>query len=324
MREPDAASTALIVAQHGRHVQSAAVLQPGMRVFRVDGTDAFIAWTSGFGTAIVLGDPVGSTDDVATVVDAFVASYSNAVFFQTSAAFSSMLRSRHNYRATPIGIEPTIDLASWQPRGRRKQAIRTARNSARARGIVVVEDNAFDVHSVGDAWLRTRRRRTLRFLVPPIDHRPLGARTFVAMDGDEPLGFVTFDALRVDGVVVGYTPSVSLASARFRQGLWYVVVAAAIDVFRAEGVNHLNLGLAPLAKETFNVEIAGHVSDAPLLRLAFRVLRDIGGAIYNFKGIEHAKGRFDGAPSLSWLCHRGRLPWWPLLAVLWRSFTGPR
>ncbi len=258
------------------------------------------------------------------VVDNFLKAWPGALFFQTSTAFATQLRARHAFRTTPIGIEPVVDVAGWSTRGAHKQTIRSAVNRARATGITIAEDNDIDLASVSTTWLLTRRRRTLRFLVPPQEHRPLGARTFVARDVDgDVLGFVTFDVLARGGAVVGYTPSVSRASTRFRPGLWYAIVADALKVFQREGIAGVNLGLAPLARDTFNASDDADVGDAPLLRLALRVLRSVGGVLYNFGGIEHAKARFEGHATRSWLCHRGALPVWSLFAVLWRTWRVP-
>ena len=289
-----------------------------------DDDTAYVAFARCFGCTLVLGEPVGAPHLIDDVVDSFLREHPRALFFQTSSAFAQRLHVRHGYRTTPIGIERMLDVSTWNTRGRRKQSIRSAVNGARNNGIAIAEDNELDLNTVSPAWWRTRRRRTLRFLVPPQRHRPLGARTFVAKDSaGDILGFVTFDALGEAGNIIGYTPSVSLASSRFRPGLWYAIVAAALEVFQREGVCSVNLGLAPLADGTFGNSVDDDNASL-LLTTALRVLRVVGGAVYNFKGIEHAKARFEGSAQRSWLCHRGVLPWWSLFAVLWRTWRGPR
>jgi hypothetical protein len=41
------------------------------------------------------------------------------------------------------------------------------------------------------------------------------------------------------------------------------------------------------------------------------------GALYNFRGVAHAKSRFGGVAQTSWLGHREALPWRALLALWW-------
>ena len=324
-----------LVRVHGRHAQAQATLQRGMAYVDVD-TPAgrgYAAYAKAFGQTIILGEPVCHRDALDEVVAAVCRALPGAVFFQVGSVCADVLR-QQGLTATPIGIEPVIRLPGWVLEGRKKQTIRTARNRAKALGIVIAEWRPGDGTNVDDSdisvvvaqWHRTRRRRTLRFLVPPmsaddvVDGVPHRRRLFVARDKSGALlGFVAFDLIVDDGDVVGFTPSVSVSSPQFRPGLWYALMAEALAVFRAEGVPAVNLGLLPLSREGFT-----HNEGSASLRLAFRVLRFLGSPIYNFKGIDHAKRRFDGDGVLSYMAHRGPLPVFSLAALLWLTVRGPR
>jgi len=321
-----------LVARFGDHAQAGAMLQPGVQTVSVSGPRgrAFASFTRALGATIVLGEPVGDSDEArADVVSAILDDDRDAIFFQVRPAFASMVHDRFGLRHTPIGTEPIIDVATFSLRGRRRQTIRTAINHARSMGVVVTElgndddTEAGAIDRAATAWERTRRRRHIRFLVPPLHHRLPGlTRTFIARQGPDVLGFVTFDALSSDGTIHGYTPSVSRASTRFRAGLWYVLMAHALEQFRREGVTTVNLGLVPLARGGSATTTQPPGDAGPLLPL-LGLLRTVGVPVFPFGGIEHAKSRFGGQPVTSSLAHRHALPLVALLGTLWRTVTGP-
>ncbi len=312
-----------LLRRAGDFAQAGATLQRGMRFVDVkDGLSrAYAAYTTAFGRVIALGEPVGDDHLKLEVMRQVLHHDAGAIFFQVRRELAELGRSL-GLRATPIGVEPLLSLASFSLRGRRRQSIRTARRRASDEGIVVAEvkDPAVFDALAGPAlgWERSRRRRRLRFLVPPLQHfLPSLTRTFVASRDGEALGFVTFDAMCRDGQVVAYTPSVSRASTSFRPGLWYVLMSEAIATFAAEGVPSVNLGLVPLAKDALRADDA-----RGLTAWSLRWLRVFGAPVYAFGGIELAKSRFDGVPVPSYLLHRDVLPARALWGTLWRSWAG--
>jgi lysylphosphatidylglycerol synthetase-like protein (DUF2156 family) len=312
-----------LLRRHGRHAQAWATLQPGLTFVDVDTArgPAFVATRRSLGVTIVLGDPVCAPDALDEVLDAVVARRSRLLFFQVGDDVAERLRTRHGLRTTPLGVEPVVDVAAFSLRGRHKQTLRSARNHAARAGIVVEEvDPACVDEEPARRWHLTRRRRRLAFIVPPLRLPAVegaagsGRRAFVARAVGETLGFVVFDPLHDDGRVVGWTPSVSCGSVRFRPGLWYVLVTAALERFRVEGAATVNLGLAPLAPAA--APSLSSSSSSGLLLLAFALLRRLG-LLYNFRGVAHAKSRFAGTPRTAWLGHRGSLPLHALLALWW-------
>lgn len=307
-----------LLRRYGRHAQAWATLQPGLAFIDVDTAvgPGFVAIRQALGVTIVLGDPVCAPAALDEVLDAVVARCPRLLFFQVGDDLASRLRERHGLRTTPLGVEPIIDVATFSLRGRHKQALRSARNHAARAGVVVEEVGAADVdEEPARRWRLTRRRRRLSFIVPPLrlpdveQRQGTGRRAFVARVGGFTLGFVLFDPLHEDDRVVGWTPAVSCGSVRFRPGLWYVLVTAAIERFRAEGAVIVNLGLAPLAPPP-------SASTSSPLWWAFGLLRRLG-LLYNFRGVAHAKSRFAGTPRTAWLGHRGALPLRCLLALWW-------
>jgi phosphatidylglycerol lysyltransferase len=303
----DLARRIACLKQFGSHPMAFSTMQPDMCYFELPGI-GYIAYAQHWGMQFALADPVCAPEHRALLLDRFVQQHPRAVFVQVGKAVVDHLHARHGYYGTQFGSESTIALAEWSLRGARKQIIRTAVNGARAQGIEIREGGFdHDVKRISEAWIRTRRCKNneIRFLIRPmiIDYRE-GTRYFYAYDPDgEAVGFIFFDPIYSDGRLAGYVPNISRSSANFRQGLWYALMAHAIGVFREEGVAYLDLGLVPL-------QVAAEVEpqESRLLRMTMAAIRERMDFLYNFKGLEFAKSRFQGRIHKTYCCHRSAMP----------------
>jgi lysylphosphatidylglycerol synthetase-like protein (DUF2156 family) len=305
--QADLARRTAWLKQYGSHAMSFSTMQPDMAYFELPGA-GYIAYAQHWGMQFALADPVCAPQHRAQLLDRFLERFPRAVFVQVSKAVVDHLHGRHGYYGTQFGSESKIDLAGWSLRGARKQIIRTAVNAARAEGIEIRE-GGFDheVKRISEAWIRTRRckNQEIRFLIRPmlIDYRE-GTRYFYAHGrGGEAVGFVFFDPIYRDGRLAGYVPNISRSSANFRQGLWYALMAHALAVFKEEGVPCVDLGLVPL-------QMDGGVEpqESTLLRAAMGLIRERMDFLYNFKGLEFAKSRFQGRIEKTYCCHRNAMP----------------
>jgi lysylphosphatidylglycerol synthetase-like protein (DUF2156 family) len=292
--------------QYGSHPMSFSTMQPDMSYFELPGV-GYIAYAQHWGMQFALADPVCAPALREEMLDRYLERFPRAVFVQVGKATVDHLHARHGYYGTQFGSESTILLADWSLRGARKQIIRTAVNGARAEGIEIREGGFdHDVKRISEAWIRTRRCKNneIRFLIRPmiIDYRE-GTRYFYAYLKGEAVGFIFFDPIWQDGRLVGYVPNISRSSASFRQGLWYALMAHALDVFREEGVPRVELGLVPL-------QMAGGIEpqESRLLRSTMSLIRERMDFLYNFKGLEFAKSRFQGRVEKTYCCHRSAMP----------------
>lgn len=292
--------------QYGSHPMSFSTMQPDMSYFELPGV-GYIAYAQHWGMQFALADPVCAPAQRAELLDRFLERFPNALFVQVSKTVVDHLHARHGYYGTQFGSESKIDLAGWSLRGARKQIIRTAVNAARAEGIEIREGGFdHDVKRISEAWIRTRRCKNneIRFLIRPmiVDYRE-GTRYFYALLGGEAVGFIFFDPIYSEGRLAGYVPNISRSSANFRQGLWYALMAHALAVFKEEGVPCVDLGLVPL-------QMAGGVEpqESRVLRATMSVIRERMDFLYNFKGLEFAKSRFQGRIEKTYCCHRSALP----------------
>lgn len=298
----------------GSHSQAFSTMQPDLSYFEVPDI-GYIAYARRFGLNCVLSDPICHPQHRALMLDRFLAELPNAFFVQVSKAVVDHLHRHHGYYGTQFGSESKIDLASWSLSGSKKTVIRTAVNQARKQGIEIRESGLHhDLEKASNAWIRTRRcgDAEIRFLIRPmaIDYTE-GTRHFYAHHHGEAVGFVFFDPVYLNGRVVSYVPNISRACASFRQGLWYALMAHAIEVFRAEGVTHLDLGLVPLMMAD-NVE----PQESRWLRALMSLIRERMDFLYNFKGLEFAKARFQGTVEKTYCCHRNAVPGLAVVALL--------
>jgi phosphatidylglycerol lysyltransferase len=292
--------------QHGSHAMAFSTMQPDMSHFELPGV-GYIAYARYWGMQFALADPVCAPAQRALLLDRFLERHPRAVFVQVSKAVVEHLHHRHGYYGTQFGSEAKIALADWNLRGARKQIIRTAVNGAASCGIEIREGGFdHDVKRISEAWIRTRRCKNneIRFLIRPmlIDYRE-GTRYFYAYLDGAAVGFIFFDPVWQDGRLCGYVPNISRSSANFRQGLWYALMAHALAVFREEGVPYVDLGLVPLQMGA-DVE----PQESRLLRATMAAIRERMDFLYNFKGLEFAKSRFQGRIEKTYCCHRSALP----------------
>jgi lysylphosphatidylglycerol synthetase-like protein (DUF2156 family) len=302
----DQARRVALLKQYGSHPMSFSTMQPDMAYFELPGV-GYIAYAQHWGMQFALADPVCAPRQREQMLDRFLERFPRAVFVQVGKAVVEHLHGRHGYYGTQFGSESTIDLAAWSLRGARKQIVRTAVNGARAEGIEIREGGFdHDVRRISEAWIRTRRckNKEIRFLIRPmiVDYRE-GTRYFYAMLNGEAVGFIFFDPMYRDGRLAGYVPNISRSSANFRQGLWYALMAHALAVFKEEGVPCVGLGLVPL-----QVDAQIEPQESRLLRASMAVIRERMDFLYNFKGLEFAKSRFQGRIEKTYCCHRNAMP----------------
>lgn len=298
---------------HGVHSMAFSTLQPNMHYFDVPGI-GYIAYARYWGLKFVLSDPICAPQHTEMMLDQFVAQFPNAVFAQVTKRVVDILHSRHAYYGSQFGSESKIPLHDWNLHGKKKQIIRTAVNQAIAQNVLVREGHV-DGHTqqISENWIKTRKCKSneIRFLIRPLhmDFKE-GTRHFYAYQNGQAVGFVFFDPVYRDGHLVAYVPNISRSCASFKQGLWYPLMVHAMEVFKAEGVEYLDMGLMPLALAD---ELEPQESKA--LRVVQKIILAWGNSLYNFKGLAFAKSRFQGRIEKTYCCHRNRFPGFAMFAM---------
>ncbi|NWN92573.1 DUF2156 domain-containing protein [Marinobacter adhaerens] len=290
----------------GGHSQSFSTLQPGMRYFDIPGT-GYVAYMRKWGSTFVLSDPVCAPDDLNTVLEHFHKRYPNASYIQVSRPVVDILHRRFGLYGTQFGSESRIDLSKWSLTGKKKQILRTALNQAEKNGISVQERFSDDhTREISEAWIRTRKCKSneIRFLIRPMEmeYRE-NERHFYAYQNGKAVGFIYFDPIYRNNEIVSYVPNISRANANFRQGIFYTLMAHAMEAFQAEGIPYLDLGLTPLSLDS-----ATEPQESRLLKRLLHGVYNRGNFLYNFKGLEFTKSRFRGERVKTYCCHKRSVP----------------
>ncbi|SFN32455.1 DUF2156 domain-containing protein [Marinobacter pelagius] len=299
--------------KYGTHSQSFSTLQPGMRFFDLPGI-GYIAFMRKWGGTFVLSDPVCAPENFGEILEQFHHCYPNASYIQVSRPVVDFLHQRFGLFGTQFGSESRIDLSRWSLSGKKKQILRTALNQAQKNGVTVKERFSDDhTREISEAWIRTRKCKSneIRFLIRPMEmsYRE-NERHFYAYQNGKAVGFIYFDPVYRNNEIISYVPNISRANADFRQGIFYTLMAHAMEVFRAEGVPYLDLGLIPLSLDSTMEH-----QESRLLKRLLHLVYEKGNFLYNFKGLEFTKSRFRGEVFKTYCCHRRAIPAMEFLAM---------
>lgn len=299
--------------QHGNHCMSFSTLQRDMHYFDLPGV-GFIAFREKWGQRLTLSDPVCHPKDRELLLRELLKDGRNTTFVQLSQEVAELLHKRFGMYATQFGSEIILDIGGWDLKGKKKQILRTSVNHARSEGILIQEKHTDEgCRQLTNEWLKTRkvRDREICFLIRPMDMEcQEGTRRFFAHLGSELLGFVYFDPIYQNGEVVSYVPNISRFSTRFKPGIFYPLMNHAFEVFRAEGIKVINLGLCPLVVDDRDLP-----GESVLQKKMNRLLYEYGNWIFNFKGLYFTKSRFGGTVIKTFGAHREMMPAFPFLVM---------
>lgn len=299
--------------EFGVHSQAFSTLQPGMKYFDIPGM-GYIAYMKYWGKIFVLSDPVCAPENFEQMLTRFHRRHPNASYIQVTKPVVDILHRNFGLYGTQFGSESRIDLSSWSLSGKKKQVLRTALNQAQKQGIEVRERFSDDhTRQISEAWIRTRKCKSneIRFLIRPMEMGYTeNERHFYAYQNNQAVGFIFFDPIYYKNKIISYVPNISRANADFKQGIFYTIMAHAMEVFRQEGVPYLDLGLIPLM---FSPD--DEPQESGVLKRLLRLVYEKGNFLYNFKGLEFTKSRFRGSVEKTYCCHRSALPLVEFLAM---------
>ncbi len=283
---------------------SYATLQQGMEYFFDEA--GYIAYTTVYHPVfarrtrrVVLADPVCSREDLPGLIKRFLVDHPYAAFVVISEQCAAVLR-RMGFKANCLGYEVELPVSTYNTNGNWKELdlIKRARNEARREGISIkeVDIEAIDsnaLRQVSQAWIKNKKVNDREIWVyarrPVFAHEP-GVRKFVAWDRRGiPVGFSFYDPIYRGEAVVGYSANIVRCDENRFGKLATAVHMVAIETFRGEGVEVLNLCLAPFAKLE-----RGKFNDDPGTRFFLQFSERYGNDIYNFKGLSFHKSKYRG------------------------------
>jgi lysylphosphatidylglycerol synthetase-like protein (DUF2156 family) len=293
--------------QHGREALSYATLQAGMEYF-ITGA-GYICYTTVqhpiFAMRprkITFSDPVCAASDLPKLITDFLNVFPRAAFTCISENCSQSLREM-GFKANCIGYESVLPVQTYNSKGNWKELdlIKRGRNEAKREGITIREEditqvNHDDLKAVSEKWIAGKpvndREIWIMARRPVFAHEP-DVRKFVAYDREgRAAGFAFYDPMYRDGKIFGYSANISRCDEKRFGRLATALHMEALEKFRSEGTEILNLLLAPCS----NLD-EGKFNDDFGSKVFFKLSEKYGNDIYNFRGLAFHKAKYRGVPN---------------------------
>jgi lysylphosphatidylglycerol synthetase-like protein (DUF2156 family) len=304
--------------RYGREALSYATLQEGMEYFvSPAGYLAFTSVTHPIfarkGRRIVLSDPLCAPEDLPRLIGAFLDFAPQVTFAVISEECATVLRGL-GFKANCIGYEPELPIQTYKTQGNWKELdlIKRARNEAKREAIVIREEaiekvNKAQLDEVSNRWISQKKVNDREIWIyarrPVFDHEE-DVRKFVAYDREGRVaGFVFYDPMYRDGKVVGYSANISRCDEQRFGRLATAINMLAIEQFKPEGKEVLNLCLAPFVKLE-----GGKYQDDWATAKFFQISERFGNDIYNFKGLSFHKAKYRGAEKSLYFAANSPMP----------------
>ena len=304
--------------QHGRESLAYATLQEGLEYFVTE--LGYIAYTTVYHPVfarktkkIALSDPVCALENLSALVQTFLKHAPNVAFAVISQQCAEVLRPL-GFKVNCLGFEPEIAIQAYNTKGNWKELdlIKRARNEAKREGIVVREETSATLDrdalkAVSAKWITTKKVNDREIWIyarrPVFDHEE-DVRKFVAYDKEGMVaGFVFYDPMYREGRVFGYSANISRCDEKRFGRLATAINMEAVEKFKAEGKEILNLLLAPFVKLD-----VGKFNDDFGVKLFFKLSARFGNNIYNFKGLSFHKSKYRGAEKPSYYASNSLWP----------------
>ena len=281
-----------------------ATLQEGMEYF-IDET-GYLAYTTvqhpilcPKPRRITLSDPVCAVGDVPKLISKFLANNPRASFGVVSEPCAEVLRSL-GFKVNCLGYEPELRIQTYNTQGNWKELdlVKRARNEAKREGLAIREEAGADLKkedlaAVSSRWIGSKKisdREIWLYARRPIFDQEEDVRKFVAYDRDgKAVGFAFYDPMYRDGQVYGYSANIVRCDEQRYGRLATAIHMTAIDTFRPQGKEVLNLLLAPFVKLDL-----GKYNDDLSAKWLFSLSARFGNNIYNFKGLSFHKSKYRG------------------------------
>lgn len=304
--------------QHGHEALSYATLQSGLEYFITPA--GYIAYTTVRHPVfarkpkrIAFSNPVCAGRDYEQIVRDFTAVNPRAVFACISESFAELLRNM-DFKVNCIGYESELPVQTYKTKGDWKDfdLIKRARNEARRENITIRETpieavNREELDALSRRWISTKRvndREIWIYARRPVYEPEEGVRKFVAYDREEKVaGFAFYDPMYRDGRAFGYSATILRCDEGRFGRLATAIHMEAMEKFRDEGVEVLNLNLAPFVKLE-----QGRFNDDFGSSLFFKLSARYGNDIYNFKGLSFHKSKYRGAEKSLYFASNSLIP----------------
>ena len=306
--------------QHGREGIAYATLQEGMEYFITE--TGYIAYTrvqhpllARRPKRIAFSDPICAPEDLPDLIRSFLDRDRRAAFCVISEPCAEVLRPM-GFKVNCIGYEPLIPIQTYNTKGNWKELdlIRRARNETRRGGITIREEHEAglslrreELEALSAKWVASKKindREIWLYARRPVFDHEKGVRKFVAYDHQHRVaGFAFYDPMYRDGKVFGYSANIVRCDEQRFGRLATALHMEAMEKFKSEGKESLNLLLAPFGKLD-----CGHFNDDWGAKLFFKLSARFGNNLYNFKGLSFHKSKYRGVERPLYFASNSFLP----------------
>jgi hypothetical protein len=307
-----------LLKQHGREALAYATLQGGMEYFIT--RQGYIAYTtvrhpvfSRRPHPIAFSDPVCAEADQEPFLRDFLAVNPKASFGCVSETCAGVLR-RLGCKVNCLGPEAELPIQTYNTKGNWKELdlIKRGRNEARREGITIREVDIAtldreELQALSNRWIGNKPvndREIWIYARRAVFEPEPDVRKFVAFDREGKVcGFCFYDPMYHDGRVVSYSADISRCDEARYGRLATAIHMEAMEVFKAEGKQWLNLNLSPfinLDKGRFNDDLGSTIF--------FKLSERYGNNIYNFRGLAFHKSKYRGTDKYLYFASNVAIP----------------
>lgn len=140
---------------------------------------------------------------------------------------------------------------------------------------------------------RAQSRKEIRYITRPASfEQEQFVRKFVALQGEQIIGFSFYDPIFENEEIIGYTPYVSRFIPNAIKGINYFTNCKCIEMFKSEGIQFVDLGLSPL----YNIHDS-YPKRRKIVSVIFKNIFQYGNNFYNFRGLSEHKRQYHGHES---------------------------
>lgn len=288
------ASAQTIVERHGRTALDFYKLWPDKSLFFSASRRAFLAYQVAGGVAVVLGDSVGPSDELESLIEEFV-DFCNendwrVTLYQTLPDFLPVYE-HAGFRELKIGDDAIVDLQRFTLTGPERKGLRSAIRKIEAAGVHIAwyeppipAPVMAELRAVSNAWLEIPGRRERRFSVGRFDAAYIRSTPVIAAtEGDGRI-------LAFANVVRSYHHAEATIDLMRRRptapnGIMDYLFVKLFEHSVQAGYERFNMGLVPMAGFTEQE----HAS--PEARAVHALVRQLD-FVFSYKGQKMFKGKF--------------------------------
>lgn len=290
--------------QHGRQALAYASLQDKMEYY-ID-EHGYIAFVSirhpvfaPRGKRIVLADPIAAFTDYPKILRGFLDNHPHAAFVYISEECADALKAL-KFKVNCFGLDNILPIQTYNTQGNWKEydLAKRARNEVKREQLRIeeVDINKVDklgLEAISKRWLGHKilnDREIWVYARKPVYEPEPDVRKFVAWNREnEIVGYVFYDPIYSGGKVIGYCNNTTRTDEQRYGKLHAAINMIAMDQFRREGLEQLNIGIAPF----YGLD-KGKYNDDYMTKAFFELNWKYGNQMYNFKGLCSHKLKYHG------------------------------